>query len=175
MTTCQVEESCICKQRKQNMERCYFWCHWEITGKEPMCSGRDKAILIFSIRKDKTMISFNPCCQTCFHKIDCEWYNRIVRGSRKGETNGCGRQQKWEKSKEHFHLVFWMRSYISIYVAEVCVLLKNALQWPSSGCNNNSRKTQLCWLTPETNSELLLSDKSYSLSGFLLALFSDCC
>lgn len=39
------------------------------TGKEPMCSGRDKAILIFSIRKDKTVISFNPCRQMCFHEI----------------------------------------------------------------------------------------------------------
>lgn len=53
-------------KREQNMERRYFWCHWEVVAKESICWDKDKAILIFDIRKDATMTSFNPYCQTWF-------------------------------------------------------------------------------------------------------------
>lgn len=45
------------------MEGCYFWCRWEVLEKESVCSDKHNAILIFNIREDATMISFNPPCQ----------------------------------------------------------------------------------------------------------------
>lgn len=37
-------KTAFANKREQNMERCYFWCHWEVLAKESMCSDKDKAI-----------------------------------------------------------------------------------------------------------------------------------
>lgn len=75
----------ICKQERAEHGKMLFLVSLGGTGKEPIYSAKDKAILIFNIGKDTTMISFSPCCQKWFSfiKWNCKWYNRMARGTRR--------------------------------------------------------------------------------------------